>query len=63
MRAVLADAFQRHALPEIVSFTAASNTRSQAVMARLGFVRDPTATSTTPGWRRSIRFALTWSTG
>ena len=41
MRAVLADAFQRHALPEIVSFTAASNTRSQAVMARLGFVRDP----------------------
>lgn len=29
------------ALPEIVSFTAATNTRSQAVMARLGMTRDP----------------------
>jgi RimJ/RimL family protein N-acetyltransferase len=39
MRAVLADAFRRGE-PEIVSFTASTNTRSQAVMNRLGFKRD-----------------------
>lgn len=40
MRAVLADA-KRRGEPEIVSFTAETNTRSQAVMTRLGFARDP----------------------
>lgn len=39
MRAILADA-PRHGHVEIVSFTASSNTRSQAVMNRLGFQRD-----------------------
>ena len=39
MRAVLADAVARGET-EIVSFTAATNTRSQAVMTRLGFKRD-----------------------
>ncbi len=38
-RAVVADGFERVGLPEIVAFTAASNLRSQAVMARSGFVR------------------------
>jgi RimJ/RimL family protein N-acetyltransferase len=39
MQAILADASQRGEL-EIVSFTATTNTRSQAVMTRLGFERD-----------------------
>ncbi len=38
-RAVLEDGFERLGLPEIVAFTAASNTRSRAVMQRLGFTR------------------------
>jgi len=40
-RAALAHGFGRLALPEIVSFTAAGNARSRAVMAKLGMVRDP----------------------
>lgn len=40
MQAVLADADTR-GQQEILSFTAASNSRSQAVMTRLGFERDP----------------------
>ncbi|MBU6372518.1 MAG: GNAT family N-acetyltransferase [Alphaproteobacteria bacterium] len=40
MRAVLKDAFARLDAEEIVTFTAAVNLRSQAVMQRLGFVRD-----------------------
>jgi len=35
--------FDTAALPEIVSFTAVANLRSQAVMARLGLRRDPDA--------------------
>jgi RimJ/RimL family protein N-acetyltransferase len=38
-RAVVVDGFDRAALNEIVAFTATSNRRSQAVMARTGFVR------------------------
>ncbi len=41
-RAAIDDGFSRLGLTEIVSFTAASNQRSQAVMERLGLVRDPT---------------------
>lgn len=40
MQAVLADAFDAQGLEEVVAYTAASNLRSQAVMARLGFARD-----------------------
>jgi len=40
-RAVLDFAFTELQLPEVVSFTAAGNVRSRAVMERLGMVRDP----------------------
>ncbi|MGN6444635.1 GNAT family N-acetyltransferase [Amnibacterium sp.] len=40
-RAALAVAFDDLELPEIVSFTAVSNIRSQAVMRRLGMTTDP----------------------
>jgi ribosomal-protein-alanine N-acetyltransferase len=40
-RAVLAHAFGPLALREIVSFTTASNVRSQRVMQRIGMTRDP----------------------
>jgi RimJ/RimL family protein N-acetyltransferase len=40
-RAALEYGFTTGDLPEIVSFTAAVNLRSQSVMARLGMVRDP----------------------
>ena len=40
-RAVMADGFQRLTLPRILAYTSTDNARSQAVMARLGFVRRP----------------------
>jgi RimJ/RimL family protein N-acetyltransferase len=40
-RAALAFGFERTGLDEIVSFTAATNARSRAVMERLGMRRDP----------------------
>lgn len=40
-RAALAFGFETAGLDEIVSFTAAGNARSRAVMARLGMTRDP----------------------
>jgi RimJ/RimL family protein N-acetyltransferase len=40
-RLALADGFGRLALPAVVSFTAAGNRRSRAVMERLGMRRDP----------------------
>jgi ribosomal-protein-alanine N-acetyltransferase len=39
-RRALAFAFEDQALPEVVSFTLPANTRSQAVMRRIGMVRD-----------------------
>jgi len=39
-RAVLADAFDRLGVREVLAYTAADNLRSQAVMARLGLQRD-----------------------
>ena len=38
--AVLADGFGRLGLAEIVAYTTRANLRSQAVMTRVGFVRD-----------------------
>lgn len=40
-RATLDDAFLRIGLPEVVTYTASDNLRSQAVMARLKLERDP----------------------
>jgi RimJ/RimL family protein N-acetyltransferase len=40
---VLRQGFEVHGLDEIVSFTVASNTRSQQVMVRIGMTRDLTA--------------------
>lgn len=40
-RAALAHGFEKAGLGEIVSFTAANNARSRAVMERLGMTRDP----------------------
>jgi len=40
-RAALNDAFARVGLAEVVSYTAADNPRSQAVMVRLQMLRDP----------------------
>lgn len=40
-RAALADGFARTRLPEIVSFTAVTNTPSRRVMEKLGMTRDP----------------------
>jgi ribosomal-protein-alanine N-acetyltransferase len=40
-RGVLAVAFEDLGLPELVSFTAVPNERSQAVMRRIGMTRDP----------------------
>jgi len=39
-RAVVVDGFERVGLGKIIAFTAASNLRSQAVMARSGFLRE-----------------------
>jgi RimJ/RimL family protein N-acetyltransferase len=40
-RAALADGFERVGLAEVVSFTAITNVRSEALMRRLGMTRDP----------------------
>ena len=58
--AVLRDAFERLGLAEIVSYTAADNVRSQAVMERLGMQRDPLRDFSTPGRRGTWR-GLMWA--
>jgi RimJ/RimL family protein N-acetyltransferase len=40
-RAATREALNRFGLPEVLAFTADSNLRSQAVMPRAGFIRDP----------------------
>jgi RimJ/RimL family protein N-acetyltransferase len=40
-RRALSAAFDDHGLPEVVSFTSATNLRSQAVMRRIGMTHDP----------------------
>jgi len=47
--ASLAFGFEELGMDEIVSFTSLSNTRSAAVMARIGMHRDPSEDSTTRG--------------
>jgi RimJ/RimL family protein N-acetyltransferase len=50
--AALADVFARSDLPEILSYTAADNLRSRAVMRRLGLQRDPRRDfALDSGWR------------
>lgn len=49
--ATLDDAFRRVGLGEVLSYTAADNVRSQAVMARLALRRDPSRDFTLNGWR------------
>lgn len=48
-RGALAVAFEDLELDELVSFTAVSNTRSQAVMDRIGMTRDPAEDFLHPG--------------
>jgi ribosomal-protein-alanine N-acetyltransferase len=40
-RSAIAEGFEEHRLPEIVSFTFEGNARSRAVMERLGMTHDP----------------------
>lgn len=49
MPMILADGFARLPVDEIVAFTARSNVRSQAVMRRLGFLRDEARDFDHPG--------------
>jgi RimJ/RimL family protein N-acetyltransferase len=68
-RAVAVHGFERMALAEILAFTAASNLRSQAVMERVGFRRDPGRDFDHPGLaedhplRRHWVYAMTRSAG
>ena len=48
-RGALAVAFEDLGLDELVSFTATTNTRSQAVMSRIGMTRDPAEDFDHPG--------------
>lgn len=52
MRAVMPWAFQRLSVDEILTFTAATNVKSQAVMARVGFTADPARDFDHPGLPR-----------
>ena len=55
--AALEDAFRRAGLSEVLSYTAADNLRSQAVMARLGLRRDKSRDFTLNGWRGMVWLA------
>ena len=64
--AVLAHARNQLELAEVVSFTSDGNTRSRAVMERLGLVRDPSADFDHPGLdlhdprRRHVLYRTEW---
>jgi RimJ/RimL family protein N-acetyltransferase len=58
-RAALDDAFAAVRMTEILSYTAADNLRSQAVMARLGLIRDP-ARDFTARYPRGEWHGLVW---
>lgn len=58
--AVLRDAFERLCLAEILAYTAADNTRSQAVMSRLGMQRDSQRDFSMPS-RDGIWHGLVWA--
>lgn len=66
-RAALHHGFSDGALEEIVAFTTTTNTRSQAVMMRLGMVHDPSGDFDHPGLparsplRRHVLFRVTAS--
>lgn len=57
--AALRDAFGRLHLKEVLSYTAADNARSRAVMARLGMRRDPSRDFSIPG-RSGTWHGLVW---
>lgn len=59
-RAILRDAFERLGLAEVLAYTAADNVRSQAVMERLGMLRDPLRDFSTSGRSGSWR-GLVWA--
>ena len=58
--AALHDAFARGGLSEVVSYTAADNPRSQAVMNRLPLWRDPARDFTVSDGRLGIWHGLVW---
>lgn len=59
-RAALDDVFTCIGLTEVVSFTAADNLRSQAVMARLNLTRDPSRDFTLHDERMGSWHGLVW---
>ncbi|MDF1793422.1 MAG: GNAT family N-acetyltransferase [Thalassobaculaceae bacterium] len=59
--AALADVFARSAPTEVLAYTAADNWRSQAVMTRLGLVREPTRDFTLPDGTDDGWHGLVWS--
>ncbi len=63
---LLANAFEDKEMPEVVSFAVAANSRSTAVMERLGLIRDPArdfdhprVPDTHPHLKRHVTYALT----
>lgn len=61
-RATLADVFERVGLTEVLAYTTADNLRSQAVMRRLGMMREPSLDFTTQDERLGEWRGLVWRT-
>lgn len=59
--AALRDVFARCGLTEVIAYTAADNSRSQAVMARLGLRRDP-ARDFSATYESGLWHGLVWVT-
>jgi RimJ/RimL family protein N-acetyltransferase len=59
--ACLEDAFRRVQLREVLAYTAPDNTRSQAVMKRLGLIRDESRDFTVYSNRTGMWRGLVWS--